>query len=53
MAVLAPSSRSSAPRWLIRHATAAGDDSSSRWRILGLFNERFLTIDNLLNSWLA
>ena len=50
MAVLAPEVRSDAPRWLIRHETLLAAILVVALAILGLFNERFLTIDNLLNQ---
>src|SRR5260370_21339246 len=50
MAVLAPELRSAAPRWLIRHETLLATILVVALAILGLFNERFLTIDNLLNQ---
>ena len=50
MAVLAPEVRSAAPRWLIRHETLLAAILVVALAILGLFNERFLTIDNLLNQ---
>src|SRR6202051_2890785 len=50
MAVLAPEVGSAAPRWLIRHETLLAAILVVALAILGLFNERFLTIDNLLNQ---
>jgi rhamnose transport system permease protein len=50
MAVLAPEVRSPASRWLIRHETLLAAILVFALAILGLFNERFLTIDNLLNQ---
>ena len=50
MAVLAPEVRSAAPRWLIRHETLLAAILVAALAILGLFNERFLSIDNLLNQ---
>ena len=50
MAVLAPEVRSAVPRWLIRHETLLAAILVVALAILGLFNERFLTIDNLLNQ---
>ena len=50
MAVLAPEVRSAAPRWLIRHETLLAAILVVALAILGLFNERFLTVDNLLNQ---
>ena len=50
MAVLAPEVRRTAPRWLIRHETLLAAILVVALGILGLLNERFLTIDNLLNQ---
>src|SRR5260370_17322839 len=50
MAVLAPEVRSAAPSWLIRHETLLAAILVVALAVLGLFNERFLTIDNLLNQ---
>src|SRR6266568_4487380 len=50
MAVLAPEVRSVAPRWLIRHETVLAAILAVALAILCLFNDRFLTIDNLLNQ---
>ena len=50
MAVLAPEVRSAAPPWLIRHETLLAAILAVALAILGLFNERFLTVDNLLNQ---
>src|SRR5205814_10694750 len=50
MAVLAPEVRSAAPRWVIRHETLLVAILLVALVILGLFNERFLTVDNLLNQ---
>src|ERR1700721_2837975 len=50
MAVLAHEARSAAPRWLIRHETLLAAILVVALAILGLFNERFLTIDNLLSQ---
>ncbi len=50
MAALAESLRVAAPRWLARHETLLGAILIVALVILGAFNERFLTIDNLLNQ---
>ncbi len=50
MAALAANLRSVAPRWLARHETLLGAILVVALLILGAFNERFLTIDNLLNQ---
>ncbi|HEY1944156.1 MAG TPA: ABC transporter permease [Roseiarcus sp.] len=50
MAALAANLRSVAPRWLGRHETLLGAILVVSLLILGGFNERFLTIDNLLNQ---
>jgi rhamnose transport system permease protein len=50
MAVLAPDLRRTAPRWLVRHETLLAAILVAALLILGLLNERFLTIDNLLNQ---
>jgi rhamnose transport system permease protein len=50
MTVLAPEVRRTAPRWLIRHETLLAAILVVALFILGLLNERFLTVDNLLNQ---
>ncbi len=50
MAVLAQNLRRGAPRWLARHETLLAAILVVALVILGSFNERFLTIDNLLNQ---
>jgi len=50
MAVLAQDLRRTMPRWLARHETLLAAMLVVALAILGLFNERFLTIDNLLNQ---
>ncbi|MBV8474455.1 MAG: ABC transporter permease, partial [Hyphomicrobiales bacterium] len=50
MAALAANLRLVAPRWLARHETLLAAILAVALVILGAFNERFLTIDNLLNQ---
>src|SRR4051812_42402588 len=50
MAVLASEVRRTAPRWLIRHETLLAAILVVALAVLGLFNGRFLTVDNLLNQ---
>jgi rhamnose transport system permease protein len=50
MTVLAEGARRAAPRWLIRHETLLAAILIVALAILGLFNDRFLTVDNLLNQ---
>jgi rhamnose transport system permease protein len=50
MTVLAEGARRAAPRWLVRHETLLAAILIVALAILGLFNDRFLTIDNLLNQ---
>jgi rhamnose transport system permease protein len=50
MAVAAQSIGRTMPRWLIRHETLLAAILLVALAILGLLNERFLTIDNLLNQ---
>jgi rhamnose transport system permease protein len=50
MTVLAQGVRRAAPRWLIRHETILAAILVVALAILGLCNDRFLTIDNLLNQ---
>ncbi|MGO9768947.1 MAG: ABC transporter permease [Roseiarcus sp.] len=50
MAVLAQNLSRGAPRWLARHETLLAAILVVALVILGSFNERFLTIDNLLNQ---
>ena len=50
MAVLTSEARFPAPRWLIRHETLLTAIMVAALAILCLFNERFLTVDNLLNQ---
>jgi rhamnose transport system permease protein len=50
MMVLAQGVRRAAPRWLIRHETILAAILVVALAILGLCNDRFLTIDNLLNQ---
>jgi rhamnose transport system permease protein len=50
MAIAAQSIGRTIPRWLIRHETMLGAILLIALAILGLLNERFLTIDNLLNQ---
>jgi rhamnose transport system permease protein len=50
MALLASEVRSVTPRWLIRHETLLAAILIVALAILGLLNERFLTVDNLLNQ---
>jgi rhamnose transport system permease protein len=48
--LLAEGARRAAPRWLIRHETLLAAILIVALAILGLFNDRFLTVDNLLNQ---
>jgi rhamnose transport system permease protein len=50
MTVLTEGARRAAPRWLIRHETLLAAILIVALAILGLFNDRFLTVDNLLNQ---
>jgi rhamnose transport system permease protein len=50
MAVLTEGARRGAPRWLIRHETLLAAILIVALAILGLCNDRFLTVDNLLNQ---
>jgi rhamnose transport system permease protein len=50
MSVLTEGARRAAPRWLIRHETLLAVILIVALAILGLCNDRFLTIDNLLNQ---
>jgi rhamnose transport system permease protein len=50
MAVLTEGARRAAPRWLIRHETLLAAILIVALAILGLCNDRFLTVDNLLNQ---
>jgi rhamnose transport system permease protein len=50
MTVLAQTFSRGAPRWLARHETLLAAILVVALVILGSFNERFLTIDNLLNQ---
>jgi rhamnose transport system permease protein len=50
MVALAQGVRRAAPRWLIRHETILAAILIAALAVLGLFNDRFLTIDNLLNQ---
>lgn len=50
MAIAAQNVGRTMPRWLIRHETLLAAILIVALAILGLFNERFLTIDNLLNQ---
>jgi len=50
MVLLAEGARRAAPRWLIRHETLLAAILIVALAILGLFNDRFLTVDNLLNQ---
>ena len=50
MAALSINLRLAAPRWLARHETLLAALLIVALIILGSFNERFLTIDNLLNQ---
>jgi rhamnose transport system permease protein len=50
MTVLAEGARRAAPRWLVRHETLLAAILIVALAILGLFNDRFLTVDNLLNQ---
>ena len=50
MAALAQEAGRTMPRWLTRHETLLAAILVAALAVLGLFNERFLTIDNLLNQ---
>jgi rhamnose transport system permease protein len=50
MAALAEGARRAAPRWLIRHETLLAAILVAALAVLGLCNDRFLTVDNLLNQ---
>src|SRR5580700_2780809 len=50
MTALSLNLRHAAPRWLARHETILAALLVVALIILGAFNERFLTVDNLLNQ---